>query len=54
MKKLLFILAVFSIFNCSNNEDINLTTFNSELSVFENLENGVAVLDITADLGVQA
>ena len=28
--------------------------FNSELSVFENLENGVAVLDITEQLGVQA
>lgn len=55
MKNLLFILLALTIFNCSKGEeDLDLTMFNSELSVFENLENGVAVLDITEQLGVQA
>ena len=58
MKRLLFILLALTIFNCSNDDDtvesIDPTIFNSELSVMENLENGVAVLEITEQLGVQA
>ena len=58
MKRLLFILLALTIFNCSNDDDtvesIDPTIFNSELSVLENLENGVAVLEITEQLGVQA
>lgn len=61
MKKVLFILLAVTFFNCSNDDDnftepevVDLTEFNAELSVLENLENGVAVLDITAQLGVEA
>lgn len=63
MKKLLFIVFALLIFNCSNDDDlrplefaqdIDLTVFNSELSVVANLENGVAVLDITEQFGVEA
>jgi hypothetical protein len=56
MKNLFFILVAMTIFNCSNNdtvESIDLTIFNSEFSVIENLDNGVAVLDITEQLGVE-
>lgn len=62
MKKLLFILLALTIFNCSEDndvefipqEEIDLTQYNAELSILENLNNGVAVLDITEQLGVQA
>lgn len=58
MKNLLFILLALTIFNCSknddDNEDIDITQFNSELSIIENLDNGVNVLDIKEQLGVEA
>lgn len=62
MKKLLIILLTLTMFNCSKDDDeaqvevevIDLTTYNSEISVLENLENGVAVLDITEQLGIEA
>lgn len=56
MKKLLLILITLTIFNCSNDDDqnIDLTKFNAELTVVENLENGVSVLEISEQLGVQA
>lgn len=58
MKNLLFILLALTILNCSKNdddsEDIDLTQFNSELSIIENLDNGVNVLDIKEQLGVEA
>lgn len=68
MKKLLFILLAVSIFNCSDDdndifmpqdeqelvEEIDITQYNSELSIIENLDNGVAVLDITGAVGIEA
>ena len=54
MKKSIFILLAFLIFNCSDDDTIDLTIFNENLSVLQNLENGVAVLDITNTLGVEA
>jgi len=58
MKKLLIILLALALFNCTNDEDETIekgfTQFNSELSVLENLDNGVAVLDITEEIGVEA
>jgi hypothetical protein len=60
MKKLLFILLATAIFSCSNDDDANvpdtidLTIFNPELSIVENLDNGVDVLDITEELGNDA
>lgn len=64
MKKLLFILLAVAVFNCSNDdsliltqpepETIDPTQYNAELTVEENLDNGVSVLDITAELGVEA
>lgn len=62
MRKLLFILLALAIFNCSEDdnvpftpqEEVDLTQYNSELSIIENLNNGVAVLDITGQLGVEA
>jgi hypothetical protein len=60
MKKLLFILLALAFINCTNDDNlqtpqvVDLTVFNTELTVLENLDNGVAVLDITAELGVAA
>lgn len=54
MKKLLFILLAITLTNCSKEETIDITTFNAELSVLENLNNGVAVLDIVNEVGVEA
>jgi hypothetical protein len=54
MKKLLCILLAFVAFSCSTDKSTDLTEFNSELSVLENLENGVPVLEISERLGVEA
>lgn len=63
MKKLLFIFMAAAIFSCSNDDDvtnlpevidpIDVTIFNPELSIIENLDNEVDVLDIVEALGVQ-
>ena len=42
------------MFNCSEDDTLDLTVFNLELSVLENLENGVPVLDISNELGVES
>ena len=54
MKKTLIILLTLLMFNCSNDNSLNPTIFNPELSVLENLNNGVAILDITNIIGVEA
>jgi len=58
MKNLLLILFALTILNCSNDDDngvtLDPTLFNSELSIIENLDNDVPVLEITEQLGVQA
>ena len=42
MKKIIFIsFATLFIISCSNNDSIDLTVYNSELSIVQNLENGV-------------
>lgn len=60
MKKVLFMLGAVALFNCSSDDNtpqnppIDLTRYNPDLTIVENLDNGVAVLDITAELGVEA
>ena len=58
MKKLLFIVVALAMINCTTDDAqkpaIDLTIFNPELTIIENLDNGVPVLDITGTLGVQA
>jgi hypothetical protein len=53
MKKSVFIFLAFLISNCSDNDTVDPTVFNNNLSIIENLENGVAVLDITNALGAE-
>ena len=55
------ILATFTLVlmtNCSKDEnrntDINLTIFNADLTITENLDNGVAVLELIENLGVES
>ena len=43
---------VLFLISCTNNDSINLTIYNPELSIIQNLDNGVSPLDIVADLGV--
>ena len=56
MKNVYLIALALLLFNCSNDDDnsIDPTQYNAELSTLQNLENGVAVLDITAEVGVEA
>ena len=46
MKNSLLILFALLIFSCSDEDILDPTIFNQELSVLENLNNGVSVLDI--------
>jgi hypothetical protein len=55
MKNIFFGMLFLMLFtSCSNKDEIDPTLFNSELSIVENLENGVAVLDITNALSAEA
>ncbi|WP_104733771.1 hypothetical protein [Hanstruepera ponticola] len=62
MKKLLLLLLAVAVCNCSNDDSLivnqqepeDLTIYNPDLTIVENLDNGVAVLDITGELGVEA
>lgn len=56
MKNVYLIVLALLMFNCSNDDDTStdLTQYNANLSVLQNLDNGVAVLDITAEVGVEA
>ena len=56
MKKLLFILLAVAMINCTkdDNQETDLTTFNPDITIIENLDNGVPSLDIVAQLGVEA
>lgn len=54
-KKVLFIFLILLITNCNENgNSLNLTVYNSELDILENLNNGVLVLDIVTNVGVDA
>lgn len=53
MKKYLLILLALLVFNCSEDDTVDPTIFNENISIIENLENGVPVLDITSSLGVE-
>jgi len=55
MKNILFLLLAVILFNgCEDEAQFDPTLFNTEISILENLENGVAVLDITAQTGIDA
>ena len=54
MKKTLFILAALVVISCSKNDDLDPKSFNDNLSVLENLNNGVAVLAIADAVGIDA
>ncbi len=55
MKKLIFIsLIALFISSCTKDDSIDLTIYNQELSIVQNLDNGVAILDIVAELGVNS
>ena len=47
-------LVVLLLISCTNNDSIDLTIYNPELSIVQNLENGVSPLDIVAELGVSS
>ncbi|NRB82895.1 MAG: hypothetical protein HRU49_03845 [Winogradskyella sp.] len=53
MKKCLLVLLALLVFNCSEDDTVDPTIFNENLSIIENLENGVPVLDITNTLGAE-
>ena len=42
------------LISCSNDEPIDITIYNSELSVVQNLENGVPVLNIVTEIGIDS
>ncbi|WP_115461783.1 hypothetical protein [Winogradskyella aurantiaca] len=50
MKNFLIILTLLTLFNCSDNDDIDLTLYNEKLTVLENLNNGVPVSDVVASV----
>jgi len=55
MKNILFLLFVsISLIGCKDDAQIDPTLFNVELSIIENLENGVPVLEITSQTGIDA
>jgi len=54
MKNTIFILFALLMFSCSEEEFLDPTIFNEELSVIENLNNGVSALDISNQLGSDA
>ena len=53
MKKCLLVLLALLVFNCSEDDTVDPTIFNENLSIIANLENGVPVLDITNTLGAE-
>ena len=54
-KNVLFIFLILLITNCSENSNsVDLTVYNSELDILENLNNGVLVSDIVTNVGVDA
>ena len=56
MKKvlLLMMLVSFTFTSCDKEEVLDSTIFNSELSIIQNLNNGVPTLDIVEFLGVES
>ena len=52
MRTILFnSLVVLFLISCTNNDSIDLTIYNPDLSIIQNLDNGVLPLDIVAELG---
>tara|TARA_B110000908_G_scaffold163977_1_gene211270 strand:- start:799 stop:1491 length:693 start_codon:yes stop_codon:yes gene_type:complete len=55
MKNILFILLVsILLIGCKDDAQFDPTIFNSDLSIIENLENGVPVLDIASQTSIDA
>ena len=55
MKKMFFCSFVaLLLISCSNDDPIDITIYNSELSVVQNLENGVPVLNIVTEIGIDS
>ena len=55
MKKMFFCSFIaLVLISCSNDEPIDITIYNSELSVVQNLENGVPVLNIVTEIGIDS
>ena len=52
MKKLILLSALL-ILDCSS-EEVDLTVFNSELTIIANLDNNVSVLDIIDNVGLES
>ena len=52
MKKLILLSALL-ILACSS-EEVDLTVFNSELTIIANLDNNVSVLDIIDNVGLES
>jgi hypothetical protein len=47
-------LVVLLLISCTNNDSEDLTIYNPDLSIVQNLDNGVLSLDIVAELGITA
>ena len=47
-------LVVLLLISCTNNDSVDLTIYNPDLSIVQNLDNGVLSLDIVAELGITA
>ncbi|SEC21747.1 hypothetical protein SAMN04489761_2402 [Tenacibaculum sp. MAR_2009_124] len=54
MKRFVFVVCILFTLSCSKNIEIDPTIFNEELSVLENLQNGVSTLQIANSLGKEA
>jgi hypothetical protein len=47
-------LVVLLLISCTNNDSVDLTIYNPDLSIVQNLDNGVLPLDIVAEIGISA
>jgi hypothetical protein len=47
-------LVVLLLISCTNNDSVDLTIYNPDLSIVQNLDNGVLPRDIVAELGITA
>ena len=45
---------ILILIGCSSEDSLDVTIYNSELSIIQNLDNGVSVLNIVSELGVEA
>lgn len=54
MKKVFYVLFTLVMLSCTEEEIFDPTVFNPELSIIDNLNNGVSALDISNELGSEA